>query len=290
MIVSSAFVLAALTLTGIYMRNQSAENQNDGYIIDFSALENSGNNGQEGTQNSQANEPGNTVGQADQRASLDDDLDYDPLAQVEEVDSGDIEIPGLTDRDNTDGSDSTGNEPSRTTGRTGAAGTEGMEEGHSMEEDTEEEEAEAFNDHVEVTKALNFSYSLIRPSAGEVLIPYSMDKSVYFATLDQYKYNPSVIIAATEGDPVKVCSDARVISVFSNEEIGYAVTLDLGDGYQATYGQMRDIQVSVGNYIDAGEVLGFVNAPTKYYSMEGTNVYFQLKKDDAAVDPAGFFQ
>ena len=31
---------------------------------------------------------------------------------------------------------------------------------------------------------------------------YSMDKTVYFQTLDQYKYNPAVIIEGAEGDQV----------------------------------------------------------------------------------------
>ena len=31
---------------------------------------------------------------------------------------------------------------------------------------------------------------MIWPVSGTVLMNYSMDKTVYFATLDQYKYNP----------------------------------------------------------------------------------------------------
>lgn len=39
MIASSAFVLTALTLTGIYMKEGNVESQDDGYTIDFTALE-----------------------------------------------------------------------------------------------------------------------------------------------------------------------------------------------------------------------------------------------------------
>ncbi len=35
---------------------------------------------------------------------------------------------------------------------------------------------------------------------GAVIMSYSMDKTVYFQTLDQYKYNPAVIIESAEGD------------------------------------------------------------------------------------------
>lgn len=34
MIASSAFVMAALTMTGVYMKENSAQNQDDGYSID----------------------------------------------------------------------------------------------------------------------------------------------------------------------------------------------------------------------------------------------------------------
>ena len=36
--------------------------------------------------------------------------------------------------------------------------------------------------------------------SGTVLMNYSMDKTVYFATLDQYKYNPALVISGAEGD------------------------------------------------------------------------------------------
>ena len=40
MIASSAFVLAALTMTGVYVKNSNEKSQNDGYKIDFNVLEN----------------------------------------------------------------------------------------------------------------------------------------------------------------------------------------------------------------------------------------------------------
>jgi len=40
MIASSVFVLAALTMTGLYMKDRNQEIKDDGYTLDFSALEN----------------------------------------------------------------------------------------------------------------------------------------------------------------------------------------------------------------------------------------------------------
>ncbi len=39
------------------------------------------------------------------------------------------------------------------------------------------------------------------PVNGHVLIDYSMDQSVYFPTLDQYKLSPAISVQAVEGAP-----------------------------------------------------------------------------------------
>ena len=123
------------------------------------------------------------------------------------------------------------------------------------------------------------------PVDGNVLIPFNMEQTVYFATLDQYKYNSAVLLAAATGDPVQAAANGKVVSVAENEETGTTVTLDMGNGYQAIYGQLKDLPVAEGQTVEAGTVLGYVNDPTKYYVKEGANLYFAMTKDGAAVDP-----
>ena len=129
-----------------------------------------------------------------------------------------------------------------------------------------------------------------RPISGEILLPYSMDSSVYFATLDQYKYNPAVLYQASEDTTVAACGRGRVTDIYEDAEIGRALKLDLGDGYEAIYGQLKEIYVVENAMVQEGEVLGTVAAPTKYYSVEGTNLYFELKKDGVAVNPEGMYR
>ena len=64
-------------------------------------------------------------------------------------------------------------------------------------------------------------------------------------------------------------------------------SMDLGNGYELTYGQLENITVSEGSYVSVGDGIGTVAAPTKYYSVEGTNVYFKLTKDGEPVNPMG---
>ena len=46
----------------------------------------------------------------------------------------------------------------------------------------------------------------------------------------------------------------------------------------------------MGDYVEAGHVLGYLAEPTKYFAVEGCNLYFELLKDGLPVDPVEYFQ
>lgn len=155
---------------------------------------------------------------------------------------------------------------------------------------TEPEEEEVISTTVQ--PALDFSEEdgLVWPIVGDVLINYSMDKTIYFPTLEQYKYNPAIVIAAAVGENITAAADGKVTSVAYDPMIGNTVVMDLGNGYELTYGQLENITVSEGSYVTTGDIIGTVASPTKYYSLEGSNVYFKLLKDGAPVNPMSKLQ
>lgn len=128
------------------------------------------------------------------------------------------------------------------------------------------------------------------PLQGDVILNYNMDQTVYFATLDQYKYNPAVIIAGNVNDRVSSAAPGKIVDISTNEVTGCTVTVDLGDGYSAVYGQLKEVPYQVGDYVENGSTIGFISEPTKYYSVEGSNLYFELQKDGTPVNPVEFFQ
>lgn len=138
---------------------------------------------------------------------------------------------------------------------------------------------------------LSFSESseLLWPLQGNVIMNYSMDQTVYYATLDSYRYNPAVVIAGEVNDKVTCAADGIITDISTNEETGCTVTMDIGDGYLAIYGQLKEVPFRAGAYVEAGDVLGYVSEPTKYYSVEGSNLYFALRNGDEPVDPIAFF-
>lgn len=143
-----------------------------------------------------------------------------------------------------------------------------------------------------VTETLHFAAEdgLLWPMEGNVILDYSMEATVYFATLDQYKYNPAVVIAGDVNSKVYAVAKGKVESIANDEVTGCTVTVSLGDGYEAVYGQLKDLNFAEGDYVEAGHVLGYVSEPTKYFSVEGSNLYFELRKDGAPIDPIEFFE
>lgn len=131
---------------------------------------------------------------------------------------------------------------------------------------------------------------ILWPTEGNVILNYSMDSTVYFATLDQYKYNPAVIISGEVNQKVYSVAQGRISAVENDEVTGCTVTVDLGDGYQAVYGQLKELNFAEGDYVESGHVLGYISEPTKYFSVEGSNLYFELLKDGVPVDPVEYFQ
>lgn len=164
----------------------------------------------------------------------------------------------------------------------------------TAEVEKESEEADSGQEEVAPTgntsQALHFAAEdgILWPMEGNVILDYSMDSTVYFATLDQYKYNPAVIIAGDVNSKVYAVAKGKIQSIETNEVTGCTVTEDLGDGYLAVYGQLKEPEFAVGDYVEAGHVIGYVTEPTKYYSVEGSNLYFELRKDGVPVDPIEF--
>lgn len=295
------------------MKENSVQNQDNGYSIDFTEMENQVESKYQEINDARQDQlPQNSVTGSQSGTTLqevpEDDLDYLPM---EEAGSSLIEIPGLTDGIHAE-EDVTSDEQlamleekkaeerqqQTTEPKNNAAATvpaepvlEEQSSGGQEPAPEQTEQQEAVPEEQPTGRKLGFSsdQGLIRPVSGEVLIPYSMDRTVYFTTLDHYKYNPATIYQVAEGTQVVACAEAQVASIFSDEVIGQAVTLDLGNGYQVVYGQLQAMNVSEGDYVAPGQIIGMVAAPTIYYSLEGSNLYFLLEQDGAALDPQNMY-
>ena len=165
-------------------------------------------------------------------------------------------------------------------------------------EDTAQKEAQADTQKTEpeavsvmgsnsVLNSLKFDEEagLAWPASGNVIMNYSDDKMVYFATLGQYKINDAIMIGAEEGTKVLSAAKGVVTNISENEETGVTLEMSIGGDYNLTYGQLKDLTVKKGDTVNAGQLIGHIAKPSKYYVVEGSNLYFKVTQDGKPVNP-----
>lgn len=269
MISASAFVLTALTMAGVYVREQSKDNGE--YRVDLSELD-----GQSVAD--KTSEIAENIGVNQQDLIVADDLDADP-------DFWEVDSPGVE-------AELAGNTDEKVTAEEAGENNINIAEDVTLEEDAmlaEGDEVQTQEAGAEQVIIANYNFpaeqALTWPLYGDLIMNYSMDKTVYFKTLGQYRYNPALVIKAEVGMDVISSANGVVKEVYSNKELGNAIVLDIGEGYEITYGQMDNIAVNAGDVVETGTFLGTVAEPSVYYSSEGSNLYMKMTKDGIPVNP-----
>ena len=156
-----------------------------------------------------------------------------------------------------------------------------------------EDEPEADTEEAEMAgNVLNAGYSsenaMSWPVRGEVIMDYSMDKTIYYPTLQEYKCNPSILIQSEEGTDVAAAFSVTVADVYHDAQLGTVVEMSLGNGYEAYYGQLENVDVAVGDTVRQGQIIGTVSTPTRFYSIEGSHLNFRVTRDGEPVDPLDY--
>ena len=269
MVLTSVLVLSVLTVTGLYIKNRNSTAEQDGYYIDFDALEAEINNEVDNLE---------TANDLDYTGT---EEEYDYTNQgLEAVQSGSIE---KEDDDETTTDDKVVENQVETSV---------IQEEVVVQPEPQPDTTTTISTTVTNTPALDFSEeeSLVWPIVGNILINYSMDQTVYFPTLDQYKYNPALVISAGKGEQITAATDGLVINIHEDNQLGNVIVTDIGNGYNLIYGQVHDVNVYVGQYITTGQLIGNAGTPTKYYSVEGCNLYFKMTKNGEPVNPTTYLE
>ena len=294
MLASSCLVLTALTVTGLYVRNQRKELPEEN-VVDFTALEEEESLTMLGSQTGDGAQDGENVPSGGQGEGTAADPDRTDFSGGQAAADGQADAAGVAGAgESADAAELAGaDEPAAAASAQEAAAADSGSAGEALAASASDAIAgEAASpgedtDAMSISSLLDFTDAdtLVWPIVGNVLVNYSMDKTVYFATLDQYKYSPAIVIAAVEGEGITAAADGQVTDIYQDPETGTTVVMNLGDGYELTYGQLKDLAVSEGDMVETGDLVGSVAAPTMYYSVEGANVYFKLTKDGTPVDP-----
>lgn len=150
----------------------------------------------------------------------------------------------------------------------------------------EPEQAEVLSPQL-IAEQLSFDKSggLLWPVSGEVVIPYSPEHGVFYQTLEQFRVSDAVVLSSQVGAEVKAAAKGVVTSIEEDVRTGTMVTLALGNDVSLVYGQVEPVNIKEGDVIEAGECIGTVAEPTRYYVVEGPNLYFQVLEGEASIDP-----
>ena len=295
MLLASVFMLTALTMAGVYVNQKNVKEEDDGYSIDLNELN---RDVQEQVDEIGSQMPG---GANEESPSLQDDLDVE--ISYEDVGTSDVVLPAedeATLEDVALEEDAQQSLREERTARLEDITGENITEVNENQNVSEAGDvAEGVTEGVtEVTSAseesvlLDFdeNATLSWPLAGNIILDYSMDSAIFFETLQQYRYNPSLVIEAVVGEPITAAADGQVSAIYSNVETGGTICCDLGNGYELIYGQLENFTVAEGDYVHEGDILGFVAEPSIFYTQEGSNVYFEMKKDGEPINPSDYME
>ena len=161
------------------------------------------------------------------------------------------------------------------------------------EVETEQETQPEIKEDKEVNapaKVLYFDEAskLAWPVNGEVVLEYSMDKTIYYPTLDIYKCNSGMMIQGDEGAEIYSAATGVVTDINYNHEFGTMVSMDIGNGYETVYGQLDEVNCEKGEILEKGQRIGTLSKPTAYYESEGYHLYFKVTKDGVPVNPLDY--
>ena len=123
----------------------------------------------------------------------------------------------------------------------------------------------------------------------EIVIPYSPDHGVFHFTLEQFSTSDAIVFSSSVGTQVKASAKGVVTSIEEDDRTGTTVTLAVGNNTSLVYGQLALDGLKEGDIIEAGECIGTVAEPTRYYVVEGPNLYFQVLEGEESLDPTSLF-
>ncbi|MGH7874796.1 MAG: murein hydrolase activator EnvC family protein [Candidatus Binatia bacterium] len=122
------------------------------------------------------------------------------------------------------------------------------------------------------------------PVKGAVLAPFGKFKHPEFAAEVVRK---GIDIEAPLGEGIKAIERGKVVYADRFSGYGRMVIIDHGERYYTIYGHLAEILTKTGDNIRRGEVLGRVGDND---SIEGSKLYFELRKDGHSLDPIPWFK
>jgi murein DD-endopeptidase MepM/ murein hydrolase activator NlpD len=125
---------------------------------------------------------------------------------------------------------------------------------------------------------------LRRPLAGalEMTSPFGVRIDPF---LHQPSMHPGIDFHANVGDPIYATAAGKVVKAGWDGGYGQMVEIDHGEGLATRYGHMSEVDVTVGQKIRAGQIIGHVGSTGR---STGPHLHYEVRVNGEAVNPEKF--
>ena len=101
-----------------------------------------------------------------------------------------------------------------------------------------------------------------------------------------YKMHEGVDLSAPQGTPIYAARSGKVTTTsFQAGGAGYYVSINHGDGFSSVYMHMTHYIVKPGDYVNAGQVIGYVGSTG---GSTGPHLHFGISYNGKYVNPMNY--
>jgi murein DD-endopeptidase MepM/ murein hydrolase activator NlpD len=121
-----------------------------------------------------------------------------------------------------------------------------------------------------------------RPVPGAIVSPFGQR---FHPILRYTRMHTGSDMSAGSGTPIHACRAGNVVIAAGQGGYGNAVVIDHGGSMATLYAHQSRIAVSVGQHVEAGEVIGYVGSTGM---STGPHLHFEVRLSGNPVDPANY--
>ena len=141
----------------------------------------------------------------------------------------------------------------------------------------------------EINEPAELLPQVVSPLDGTTVTVFSMTELLYDTTMADWRTHDGIDVQAEEGAAVKTAAGGTVQSVTDDELMGTTVVIDHEGGYSTRSSSLqKDVPVTAGQQVVAGEVIGRVGTTSAAESQMGPHLHFSVSRDGAVIDPRDY--
>jgi len=153
---------------------------------------------------------------------------------------------------------------------------------------SQDQETDRMEDAYEETmaEAEPLEQEVLWPLQGEVTATFSRDTLTYSRTMADWRTHEGLDIEAEADSSVSATQAGTVTAVYEDDFLGNVVVVTHSGDLATLYANLADMpEVSVGEEVSAGQVLGHVGRTALAETADPTHLHFEVFENGDPVDP-----